>query len=192
MSIRIKHDVKSTIDGVQLYAASIGVSGTATGLTTTLMDSTELHSTVSGTSPGVVFLTLPKPYDFPQLVSWTANLRAGSTSSANFGGQNELTKEHYVLERTAFQYSTGAPIVDGTAGYYANPNTSTDPRAAAFGGGSVFKMQINKLVQSTGSFAGVAPISASLANPIDASVAPGHPTAVIDVVAVFRNRSRVS
>lgn len=190
MSSRIKHRVDTTIDSVCLYAASVGVSGTATGLATTLMDSTELGTTVSGSSPGVVFVTLPKDLSYPQLISWTAEIRAGSTSSFNYGGQNQATKEHYIVEKTAFQYPTGSPIAQqGTPGYYMNPGTSTDPRAAAFGGGAVFRLEINSLRVGAANTPG-AVVSGVLANPIDASVAPGSPTAVIDVTAVFRNRSR--
>lgn len=184
MSSRIQHKVTSTRDAVTIFGATIGVSGSATGLVTTLQDSTELHCTVSGTSPGRVVLTLPSQYSYPGLIAWGCDMHAGSTSSLDYGGRNQLTKERYTIQGNSFTYANGAQIVGSPgsrAGYYANPTT---------GGGASFSFEISKLVQSSGTFAGVAPISATLADPIDASVAPGSPTAKIGVWAIFQNRSR--
>ena len=191
MSSRIPHKVQTTVDSLYMFSATVGVSGTATSLSCSLMDSTELHCRVSGTSPGRVFITIPKDYSYPQLVAWGADLIGGSTSSLDFGGRNELTKEHYIIEKRAFQYPNGSQLVTNSTGLYSNPNTSTNVNAAAYGGGSVFSIDIKKLVQVSGTIAGVAPVSATLADPIDASVANGSPTANVSVWAMFRNRSRI-
>lgn len=185
----------TTVDSTMLFAATVGLSGTATGLSCSLQDSTEMHAFVSGTSPGQVFLVLPKAYSFPQLVAWGADLHAGSTSSLNFGGPNgDPTKVrlHYVLEKTAFQYATGSQIVgENIPGYFQNNIVSTDPRAATFNGGSIFSLKTFALQAAvTGNVAAgnITTVSGTLIDPVDASVASGSPVAKVSVWAVFKNR----
>lgn len=191
MSSRIPHKVQTTRDSIFDHTWTIGISGSATGLSASLLNGTELHATVSGTSPGIVALSLPIPYAYPELIGWTAQLHAGSTSSLDFGGRNQLTKERYTIQPLGFINPTGQQLAaQSVVGQYVNPNTQTNPNAIDFGGDAVFRMEISKLVQSTGSFAGVAPVSATLADPIDASVASGWPVAKVIVRASFLNRSR--
>lgn len=189
----VPHRIHTQMDKVEHFAATIGMSGSATALSCSLVYSTERHCTVSGTSPGIVYLAFPSGYDLGRMISMNATLTAGSTSSLDFGGRNEATKAHYVLEPLGYVYPNGSPLATGNTaetGLYANPQTSTDPNAAGYDGGAYFKFQIKQLVQATGSYAGAAPVSATLADPVDASVASGWPTAKINVNATFRTRLR--
>lgn len=197
MSSRVKHRVESTIDSLVPFAATIAFSGSATALSCSLQDSTELHAAVSGTSPGQIFLALPAAYAFPQLVAWGADLHIGSTSSLNSGGPNGVTtavRPHYVLEKTAFEYQQGAQIVSGgVPGYFWNPSPTSDPRAIRFGGGAVFSMKTYALqAMVTGNVAAgnITTVSGTLTDMVDASVAPGSPTGKVSIWAFFRNKSR--
>jgi hypothetical protein len=187
---RTPHKVMTTMDKVVDFAATVGVSGSATALSCSLLYSTEQHCTVSGTSPGVVYLAFPKGYSPARMIAWGATMHAGSTSSLDFGGRDQLTKAHYVLEPVSYVAPYGNMIASSSVGMYSNPGNMTDPRAAGYDGGAYFKFEIKKLVQASGTFAGVAPVSATLADPIDASVASGWPTAKISVWAKFRDRAR--
>lgn len=185
----------TTVDSTSLFAATVAFSGTATGLSCSLQDSTEMHAFVSGTSPGQVFLVLPKAYSFPQLVAWGADLHLGSTSSLNSGGPNgnpAAVRLHYVLEKTAFQYATGSQIVaEGIPGYFQNNSSTTDARAAAYNGGSIFSLKTYALqTMVTGNVAAgnVTTVSGTLVDMVDASVASGSPVGKATVWAVFKNR----
>lgn len=193
MSSRIPHRTWTTRDSIFEHTFTIGISGSVATptLSASLLAATERHATVSGTSPGVVTLSLPPPYGYPELIGWTAQIHAGSTSSFDFGGRNQLTKDRYSIQPLAFINNTGQQLASqGTIGQYANPNTQTNVNAIDYGGDAVFRMEISKLVQASGTFAGVAPVSATLVDPIDASVASGWPTARVIVRATFLNRSR--
>ena len=186
----IPHRVMTTMDGVVTHTWTVGVSGSATGLKTSLLHGTEGHAVVSGTSPGRVYLGLPKEYSYMECLGYTAQLSCGSTSSLAFGGTNQNTKERYTILPLSFVQTTGNPTVGVISGVYANPGTQTDANAIDYNGRSYFPVEIYKHQQVSGTFTGPAPISATLADPIDASVSYGSPTARVTFTATFRNRSR--
>lgn len=189
MSSRVPHKVSTTKDGVFQHTWTVGVSGSATGLKTTYLHGTEDHVVVSGTSPGHVYLGLDRQYSYYELLGWDARLSAGSSSSFSFGGTDQHTKERYVVLPLAYVYPNGNSFTS-VSGVYTNPGTSTNQNAIDWNGRGYFHVEISKLVQGSGTYTGVAPISATLADPIDQSVAYGSPTAKITFTAVFRNRSR--
>jgi hypothetical protein len=204
----VRHQVESTKDRLILFGCTIGVSGTVAtpALSCSIEASTEDLIQVSGTSPGIITVITPADLAFPQMIAWGADLHAGSTSSLNFGGPNGTptrVQQLYHLQKNAYAYPYGAQRVSSSVGLYANPyaqgaaTTMYDVAPAdtsGFGaGGSVFTMQINNLVAAvTGNVAAgnITQMSASAIDPVDASVAPGSPTAKVTIWAVFRGRGR--
>lgn len=196
---KIPHHVDTTIDGVELYGATVGMSGSATALSCSLIFSTQMHTAVSGTSPGVVTVVLPSAYSYSRMVAWGADLIGGSTSSFNLGGPNggpTTVRDRYYLGKRAYQYPYGSQTVSSSIqseGLFANPNTSTNVNAALYGGGAAFTFDVSSLkVMVTGNVAAgnISTVSGTAVDPFDASVAPGSPTACITIWALFRKRSR--
>ncbi|HSN10625.1 MAG TPA: hypothetical protein VLS51_00750 [Propionibacteriaceae bacterium] len=202
----VQHQVNTTKDRIVLFGCTIGVSGSATALSCSIEASTDDLIQVSGTSPGLVTVVTPQDLAFPQIIAWGADLHAGSTSSLNFGGPNGLptkVQQLYHLQKNAYAYPYGAQRVSSSVGLFANPypqgaaSTMFDVAPAdtsGFGaGGSVFSMQIYNLqAQVTGNVqaGNVTQMSASAADPVDASVANGSPTAKITIWALYRARGR--
>lgn len=191
MAHRIKHKVETTMDRIVDYAASVGLSGTATGLSASLIFSTEQHCTVSGTSPGLVALTVPFDFTYPRMVSWGADLIMGGVGSfpgnlsfgGNFAGANAGAQ--YSLLKRAFTYQTGSVLADGSD--LTRLNTTA-------GGGAQFRFAINQLqCRVTGNVAAgnITTVSGTIVDPVDSGVPPGYPVATINVWAKFRDTTRV-
>ncbi len=182
---RIKHNVTTTMDGVIDYAATVGLSGTSSGLSCSVVFSTEQHTAVSGTSPGIITVTLPAAYAFNRMIAWGADLQSGQTGSL-FGQSVYNTAAavgaQYLMQKRAFQYQSGSDA--------AANRLPMNPTA---GGGATFQFAINQLkVMVTGNVAAgnVTVVSGTLVDPIDQSIATSSPVATISIWAKFRNTSR--
>lgn len=214
---KIKHSVESDLDGVVYVVGTIGMSGSASAAgvpqalscsvvfstlgqeasqpldgQTTARPATSAWTggmlMVSGTSPGTVTLTFDQQFSYPRMIGWGADLRAGSTSSLNWGGPNGTTtkvRHYYDLQKVAYQYPYGAQVPSSSASpLYVNPTA---------GGGAVMQFQVMNLqVMVTGNVAAgnITQISGTAVDPVDASVASGSATANISFWAAFRKKGR--
>lgn len=187
MAHRVKHKVQSTMDSLIKFEGTIGLSGSVATptLSCSLIAATDMHVTVSGTSPGVVTLMLPPSVQYPQLIKAASGLQCHSSSSVDFGGRGP-TKVHYKLEPLGFVWSSGSVQFGNAVGssYQNIPGTVTPT------GNAYYQWQI--IAMTTGSLStGAGLVSGTLVDPVDASVAVATPVADIWFDLLFRDTTRI-
>lgn len=123
MSSRKKSEVSTTMDGVCEYTAQIALNG----ITGTLVNSTDMATTVAGTNGGIVTVTLPENNRYPTVLGWEVSAQ----TNAAYAGTFSLHKVGYSATDGTFQFivlSGSAPSTTlGTTGTPVN----TTPGAVA-------------------------------------------------------------
>lgn len=123
MSSRKQSEVKTTMDSVSTYTATIALNG----ITGTLVSSTDQGTTLAGTNGGLVTVTLPSDNRYPQVLHWDIEAQTNSAYAGTFRLQKVAvnatsgTFQFIVLSGSAVSAglgTTGTPVntVPGAVG----------------------------------------------------------------------------